>query len=130
MRRTTVWMLALILGLTGAGDVAAQETELPEGVTEDMISSGEQLFRSAGLCFACHGQDGGGMPGVGPDLTDGDWLHIDGDYTQIVDLILRGVPGEESKSGVPMVPKGGSQLTDEQVRAVASYVWKLSHGSD
>ena len=70
------------------------------------------------------------MPGVGPDLTDADWLHINGDYTEIVALIFRGVPADQSKSGVPMLPKGGSQLTDEQVRAVASYVWKMSHGSD
>jgi len=26
-----------------------------------------------------------------------------------------------------MPPKGGAQLTDEQVSAVAAYVWALSH---
>ena len=30
--------------------------------------------------------------------------------------------------GAIMPPKGGSAITDDQVKAVAAYVWTLSHG--
>lgn len=129
MKPVAVWVLSLTLLVAPTGEAAAQQIALPDGVTEDMMSTGEQLFRSVGLCFACHAQDGSGTPGAGPDLTSGDWLHITGDFTQIVDLVLLGVPPGKSQSGAFMPPKGGSQLTNEQVRAVASYVWKISHGS-
>jgi mono/diheme cytochrome c family protein len=37
------------------------------------------------------------------------------------------VPKEESKSGIVMLPKGGGTLSDEDVKAVAAYVYSLSH---
>jgi hypothetical protein len=38
----------------------------------------------------------------------------------------RGSRGE-SKEGCPMPPRGGSSITDEEVKAVAAYVYSLSH---
>ena len=35
-----------------------------------------------------------------------------------------GVP-QRRQSMVPMLPRGGSELTDDQVRAVTAYVWSL-----
>ncbi len=93
-----------------------------------MVSQGDQIFHGAGLCYACHGQDAKGLPGLGANLIDSEWLHIDGSYESIVANVKSGVPAGESTSGTPMPPKGGSSITDEQVRAVAAYVWSLSHG--
>src|SRR5690606_39010794 len=56
----------------------AAAVELPPGVTQDMVAQGQQIFGGAGLCFTCHGPDGTGMPNLGPNLTDGQWLNIDG----------------------------------------------------
>lgn len=106
--------------------VAAQAVpdSLPPGVTGAMISKGKKLFAGDAICFSCHGADGRGM--IGPNLTDQAWLHSKGAYDDIVAQIRLGVPPEKSKSGVVMPPKGGTDLTDEQIRAIAAYVWSLS----
>ncbi|UCG85246.1 MAG: c-type cytochrome [Gemmatimonadota bacterium] len=103
---------------------AVAQTELPSGVTEEMIATGETIFKGAGICFTCHGQDAKGVPGLGADLTDTEWVHADGSYEKIVATILSGVT---SSTGAVMPPKGGPPLTDDQVKAVAAYVWSLSN---
>jgi mono/diheme cytochrome c family protein len=100
--------------------------ELPAGVTSQMIVQGRDLFRTDALCHACHGVDGKGIPNLGSDLTDREWKHIDGSYPQIVVLITKGVTAEASSSGIPMPPRAGAKLSDNQVRFVAAYVWTLS----
>lgn len=105
-----------------AGDPGHADS-LPPGVTPAMVTKGRQIFGAAGLCMACHGMDARG--GIGPDLTDGKWLHGNGDYADIVQVILRGVTSDSSQTGQIMPPRGGSGINDEQVRAVAAYVWTL-----
>lgn len=111
----------------GMAEDAAMPQELPEGVTPEMVAEGKQIFSGAGICMSCHGPNGEGIPNLGANLTDDEWLHIDGSYESIVQNILNGVSAQESSSGVPMPPKGGTAITDAQVRAVAAYVWTLSH---
>jgi cytochrome c5 len=41
--------------------------------------------------------------------------------------VTKGVTKEESKSGIMMPPRGGSTISDEDVKAVAAYVYSLSH---
>ena len=98
---------------------------IPHGVTRDMIDRGQRIFLGRGGCTNCHGVDAHGD--VGPDLTDGEWLHAKGGYLAIVEKILSGVPTELSKTGVVMAPRGGANLTNADVHAVAAYVWVLSH---
>lgn len=108
-------------------ELAAQQaaSSLPDGVTPARIAEGGKLFKGPGFCFACH--DLAGKRAMGPDLTDTLWLHSSGTFSEIVQQIVDGVPRNSSKSGVMMPPRGGSQLDDEQVKAVAAYVWSLSH---
>ena len=94
-------------------------------VTPAAIALGDSLFHSKGNCYACHGANAQGA--VGPNLTDAEWIHSDGSYDAIVKQITTGVTAEESKSKIPMPPKGGSQITDDEVKAVAAYVYSLSH---
>ncbi len=115
--------LLTILSLVGALSASAQA--LPEGVTQAMVDKGKEIYAKQGLCYACHGQEGKGL--VGPNLTDDVWLHSKGSLEEIVVQITKGVPKEESKSGVPMPPKGGSSISDDDVKAVAAYVYSLSH---
>jgi cbb3-type cytochrome c oxidase subunit III len=118
--------LALALGaLVLIVPTAVAQQELPAGVTEQMVTEGETIFKGAGICFTCHGQDAKGVPGLGADLTDDEWLHADGTYDKIVATIFSGTTSE---TGAVMPPKGGPPLTDEQVKAVAAYVWSLSNG--
>jgi cbb3-type cytochrome c oxidase subunit III len=116
--------LVALFTLVGVAPAVAQAS-LPSGVTQGMIDKGKEIFHKQGLCYACHGQDGKGL--VGPNLTDDVWIHSKGTYEELVAQITKGVTKEESKSGVPMPAKGGSSISDEEVKAVAAYVWSLSH---
>ncbi len=113
-----------------AAPLVAQGTDsLPPGATAGMVAEGKKVFAGAGLCAACHGPAARGTPGLGPNLTDAEWLHSDGSFEALVAMITTGVPSSKSKSGVAMPPKGGSALSDAQVRAVAAYVWTLSRAT-
>jgi len=102
----------------------AQPVELSEGVTQEMVAVGEQIFGGAGVCFACHGAGGAGGP-LAPALNDTEWLNIDGSYDAIVQTVTTGVP-QPKQFSAPMPPRGGAPLTDEQVRQVAAYVYSIS----
>ena len=97
---------------------------LPAGVTVAMVQEGQDIFHGAGICASCHLRQGAGGA-LAPNLTDDVWLHIDGEYEAIVELIMTGVQ-EPIEAPAPMSARGGSQITDEQVRAVAAYVYTLS----
>jgi len=114
----------VILAAAPATAAAQAAGALPQGVTPDMVSKGKKVFSGAGLCLACHGPDGKGT--IGPNLTDKEWLHVDGSFEQIVKLVLSGVDQAASKTGQIMPPKGGSSINEADVRAVAAYVWTLS----
>ena len=100
--------------------------QLPEGVTPEMVAQGQQIFNT-GICWSCHQQNGVGGP-LAPPLNDQTWINIpQGSYDEIVQVITTGVPQPKQFPG-PMPAKGGAPLTDEEVRAVAAYVYSLSHG--
>lgn len=123
--RTRVGLLVGALALVGAGQAVAQEKSAPAEVTPAAIAKGDTIYHKTGLCYACHGTNAEGA--VGPNLTDGEWLHGDGSYAMIVATVTAGVPADKAKKGIPMPPKGGSSITDEEVKAVAAYVYSLSH---
>lgn len=109
-----------------SGAAPAVTGSLPEGVTQAMVDSGKALFHGAGLCLTCHGTNGVGVQSLGPNLGDAEWLHSDGSYQAIVKQIHAGVPANESKSGTVMPPMGGAtQLTEDQINAIAGYVYSL-----
>ena len=123
---TRLGLLVAAFALLGAGRAVAQDkAAVPAGVTPAAIAKGDTVFHKSGLCYACHGSNAEGA--VGPNLTDAEWLHGDGSYDFIVATVTAGVPAEKAKKGIPMPPKGGSSITDEQVKAVAAYVYSLSH---
>jgi len=123
--RTRLGMLVAVAALVGTGQAAAQEKAAPAGVTPAAIAKGDTIFHKSGLCYACHGSNAEGT--VGPNLTDAEWLHGDGSYDMIVATVTSGVPAEKAKKGIPMPPKGGSSISDEDVKAVAAYVYSLGH---
>jgi len=104
----------------------AVDMDLPAGVTADMVAEGRALFTGEGICYTCHGMNGEGGP-LAPNLQDSEWIWGDGNYDQIVRLVMVGTPEPEQFPGI-MLPRGGTAITDEQVQAVAAYVWTLSNG--
>lgn len=113
---------AALTGVT-VGSVSAQD----EAVTKAMVDEGASLFSGRGLCNACHGPQGKGIPNLGADLTDDEWLHSDGSFAGILETIVKGVSPDKSSTGTVMPPKGGSSLSDEQLKAVAAYVWSFAN---
>ncbi|HUF50680.1 MAG TPA: c-type cytochrome [Longimicrobiales bacterium] len=104
---------------------AGANVDLPEGVTQEMVAQGADIFNTM-ICFSCHGVNGVGTP-LGPSMTDTEWLNIDGSYESIMGIVRTGVP-QPKEFQAPMLPMGGIQLTDDQIRQVAAYVYSLSHG--
>ncbi|CAN5905593.1 hypothetical protein BH23GEM7_BH23GEM7_01450 [soil metagenome] len=97
--------------------------DLPQGVTMEMVNDGQQLFGT--VCIACHGAAGAGGP-VGPALNDQNWIHITGQFEEIVNIINVGVAQPREYPGA-MPAQGGGNFTDEQIRAIAAYVYAISH---
>ncbi len=127
LNRLVGGIAAVVLPAFGApGDAAAQAAPepLPSGITAVMVAQGKSLYESTGLCMACHGMDGKG--GIGPDLTDQILLHPDGSVDSITVQLIRGIAEAEAKTGIPMPPRAGTGLDDDELRAVAAYVWTLS----
>lgn len=104
----------------------ASAVDLPAGVTQDMVAQGQQLYGGQAICYTCHGGDGQGTV-LGPALNDQDWVHIDGSFESIVNIIRTGVPTPQQYPGT-MPPMGGTQLSDEQMQAIAAYVYSISRG--
>jgi mono/diheme cytochrome c family protein len=127
MIRSLLFVVSLIALPSVAG--AQAKDSLPSGVTPAMVAEGKTLYGGAGLCAACHGAAGKGVQGLGADLTDAKWLHSDGSFEAVAKQILTGVTPEKSSTGVAMPAKGGGQLSDAQVRAVAAYVWTLGRAA-
>jgi mono/diheme cytochrome c family protein len=116
-------------GAPAPGDTQAPSGAAGGGASPKLIALGDSIFHGqagGGTCYACHGQDGKGS-GVGPNLTDGEWLNTDGTLEGITKTIKSGVPTPK-KAPAPMPPMGGATLTDAQVQAVAAYEYSLSHG--
>ncbi|GEM_PF-2874995 len=80
------------------------------------FSKGEAIFKSR--CSACHRADGGGMPGLGPNMTDDCYKH-GGKIYDFVNVLMNGVPATAMVSMVP------AQITDQEATDVALYVKSL-----
>ena len=109
--------------------VAAAPAAAARPFTAMQVAQGDSIFHAIS-CKNCHGPEGKGAAN-GPNLTGPTFLHIDGTYPSIVNLITTGVPAAEIKDPahkIPMGARGGrTPLTDDQIRSVAAYVFTLSH---
>jgi glucose/arabinose dehydrogenase len=103
---------------------------VPPGATQATVQLGDQIYHGkvgGAACIGCHGNLGQGSP-LGPDLTGKKWLWSDGSWEGIAKTISDGV-AQPKQYRSPMPPMGGAQLTPDQVKAVAAYVWALSHAT-
>ncbi|MEP6573858.1 MAG: cytochrome c [Gemmatimonadota bacterium] len=122
-------MLSLVVLLGGAAVPAAAQVAAPPrpaGVTDSSIAWGSRLFHGSAKCSRCHGEEARGTDD-GPALTGAIWLHGPGTYEWLVEQITRGIPAHQTWTGRPMPARGWSQMPDDDVRAVAGYVWSITH---
>jgi cytochrome c oxidase cbb3-type subunit III len=99
--------------------VALRETVSEEGLHKlmvDQASLGEAKAIFAQRCTPCHGEHAQGV--IGPNLTDGYWLHGSGTLMDIHKTISEGVPAKG-------MPTWRMQLSAVQVRKLAAFIGSL-----
>jgi mono/diheme cytochrome c family protein len=100
---------------------------LPPGMSFDMIRAGDQIFRTKGGCFNCHGSEAQGLPARGKTLTAGLSFIPAHDWRAIDSVVSVGIPDAITRSPIAMPPRGQrGDLTAEEIRTVAAYVWAIS----
>jgi cytochrome c oxidase cbb3-type subunit 3 len=107
-------------------DVRAEQARraLAENVTEDGLQKltldAKVMAEAQGIfalrCTPCHGEHAQGV--IGPNLTDGYWLHGRGTLMDIHHTVSEGVPAKG-------MPSWKMQLSPVQVREVAAYIGSL-----
>ncbi len=104
----------------------------PAGATVAMVAEGDSIFhglKAGGLCITCHGPDAAGTPLAPPLANKQQWLTGDGSYDFIQKRVTTGMPTPTPPYTSPMLPMGGAQLTPDQIKSVAAYVYSISHKS-
>ena len=113
----------------GGAATRAAANATPTAVTPASIAIGDSIFHARG-CRNCHGPDAKGRQN-GPDLTSGKFLQMNGSYNDMVRVITDGVPTtaiKDTSHKRAMPARGGTPpLTDDQIKAVAAFVWSLNH---
>jgi mono/diheme cytochrome c family protein len=73
---------------------------------EDHLASfirGEKLYNTAAACIGCHGQDGAGLPNLGPQLDGSDW--VTGSEERLVKILIHGLTGPIQINGETFTPQ-------------------------
>lgn len=121
-------MRTIMVGLLLTGSAAASlDAQAVDSTSAPLVAEGKRVYegKSGGaLCFTCHGPVGKGIPGLGPDLTDGQWLHGDGGFVFLQQIVKAGI-AKPRQSVIVMPPLGGGKLTEAQLAALAAYVHSL-----
>jgi mono/diheme cytochrome c family protein len=125
MRVTAMGALlgGLLLGALATAQVQSGTPGTSDGQPA-MQDAGKAIFEGKGNCWVCHGKDARGTP-LGPNLSDGKWLHIAGKLEEIVSIVRTGVAKPKAYPA-PMPPLGGVKLNDSEIAAVARYVHSLN----
>ncbi len=130
MRRAGLGIMIAAASMMVGPALAQEALVVPDSVTPQRVLDGSNLY-NGGSCAVCHAIAGRGVGTRAPDLSDIEWLHSEGDFDGIFQTIFWGVSEDEMKAVVPrpfeMHPRGGMNVDREQMKALAAYVWTLSH---
>jgi mono/diheme cytochrome c family protein len=125
MRYAVILLFGTLLPATPALS-QVMPRERPVGVTDSAITWGRALFQGSANCSRCHGEAGRGSA-YGPDLADAIWWHGPGTFEWLVKEVTHGIPDNLTATGTPMPARGAVPMNDVDIRAVAAYVWSISH---
>jgi disulfide bond formation protein DsbB len=98
----------------------------PVSYTEAQVAAGQRIF--GGLCFACHGQGGVGITGLGKPLVDSEFVNGMTDAELVAFLEVGRQPTDPLNSTGQLMPaKGGNPaLTEEDLYNVVAYMRVLN----
>ena len=113
--------------------VYQDSTKYDPEIDYETIAIGSFHYHS-NWCRKCHFSSGrSGKTARGPSLIDDQWLHCDGSVEGIARVIRDGVSEDQIKTErfVEMMPPASMMnLSDEQIQAIASYVWVLNQAPE
>lgn len=93
-------------------------TDIPKELqTEEALATGKVLFLTH--CEYCHGLQGQGTRKA-PNLTDKRWIHGDGSFNSMVDIIKNGVPNTTMLNW-------SSRLREPDIKLITAYVRAMRH---
>ncbi|YCM45056.1 c-type cytochrome [Verrucomicrobiaceae bacterium 227] len=91
------------------------------------FNRGKHLYSNEAGCFGCHGPDGAGLDGLGPQLDGSDW--VSGDQERLVRIMLHGLTGPIQINGKkfesPAFMPGLGQnplMNDQTIADLATFV--------
>ena len=101
--------------------VAAKAQASGELTVEQQVAAGQALY--AGTCSVCHQNNGGGLEGVFPPLSDSSWI-AEQPKNKLIEVVLNGLTGPVKVNGKDYnsVMPPMSQLTDDEVANILTYV--------
>jgi mono/diheme cytochrome c family protein len=109
-----------------AGVAVADAAAQPVAFEPAIVQQGQQIYMAT--CMGCHGGDARGIPGIGKNLIESEFVHGLTD-DQLVEFITigRGVTDPLNTTGVMMPALGGNPaLTPDQIHTVVVYLRSLS----
>ncbi|MCC6804724.1 MAG: c-type cytochrome [Anaerolineae bacterium] len=98
------------------------------GSDDEAVKQGQALFSTT--CFACHGFDARGIPGLGKNLVESTFVHDLSDADLLTFIIEgRAITDPLNTTGVAMPARGGNpSLTDDQILSIIAYMRSLQAG--
>ncbi len=111
----------LIWGACGKPDSAETQEKVPEATAVGPENPlGESVFRKN--CMICHMENGMGIPGLNPPLSETKW--VNGEPEQLIHIVLNGLNGPIEVKGEMYqgVMASHAHLSDEEIAAVLTYV--------
>ncbi len=100
--------------------VAKSNAPVVAKTASQSIADGKVIYGRT--CFACHQNEGQGIPNVFPPLAKSDYLNKD--VNKAIDVVIKGLSGEVTVNGKKYNSVMPSQnLTDQEVADVLSYIY-------
>ena len=135
--RTVIAVLALAAFVSGTiafadspstptANAVSVHDALPGDVTAEALKRGRKIFHGRGNCFHCHGNNGAGTF-IAPALNDDRRIHLQTRTVEEIAERIRSGVSQPKQYRTAMPPSGGASLTNEEMSALAAYVFTLDH---
>ncbi|MDN5204837.1 cytochrome c [Fulvivirgaceae bacterium BMA10] len=126
MRRLVFLSFAVSI-FTACGTASSSKNEKEDEklsvveVSEARINAGKEVYQT--YCFACHMQDGGGVPNLNPPLIKSPW--VNGDKETLIKIVLNGSAGGQYEVDGELFYSAMTPhnfLSDQQIADVLTFV--------